>query len=301
MNVTNILITGANGQLGHEMRNVLANDQRFNAIFTDVAGDDITALDITDEAAVERAVADNDIHVIVNCAAYTAVDAAEDNEPLATRLNADAVGILAHTAKRHSARMIHISTDYVFDGRGCIPYTEEHPTNPQSAYGRTKLEGERLLFDVLGDNAVVLRTAWLYSPYGKNFVKTMLTLGKEKPALKVVFDQVGSPTCARDLASAIITVITANEWHPGIYHFSNEGVISWYDFTKAIHRLAGITTCDVQPCHSDEFPAKAHRPAYSVLDKTKFKTTFGVTVPYWLNSLEDTLNQLLTPDSKLNN
>lgn len=301
MNVTNILITGANGQLGHEMRNVLANDQRFNAIFTDVAGDDITALDITDEAAVERAVADNDIHVIVNCAAYTAVDAAEDNEPMATRLNADAVGILAHTAKRHSARMIHISTDYVFDGCGCIPYTEEHPTNPQSAYGRTKLEGERLLFDVLGDDAVVLRTAWLYSPYGKNFVKTMLTLGKEKPALKVVFDQVGSPTCARDLACAIVTVITANEWHPGIYHFSNEGVISWYDFTKAILRLAGITTCDVQPCHSDEFPAKAHRPAYSVLDKTKFKTTFGVTVPYWLNSLEDTLNQLLTPDSKLNN
>ena len=290
--MTNILITGANGQLGHEMRNVLAKEQRFNAIFTDVAGDDITLLDITDEEAVERMVADNKIAIIVNCAAYTAVDAAEDNEPLAARLNGYAVGILARVAKRHGARMVHISTDYVFDGNGCVPYTENMPTNPQSAYGRTKLDGERLLQDILGDNAVILRTAWLYSPYGKNFVKTMLALGKDKPALKVVFDQVGSPTCARDLARAIITVMSANEWHGGIYHYSNEGVISWYDFTKAIHLLAGITTCDVQPCHSDEFPAKAHRPAYSVLDKTKFKSTFDVTVPYWLDSLQDTLVEL---------
>ena len=296
MATTNILITGANGQLGHEMRNVLADDQRFNAIFTDVTGDDITLLDITDEEAVERMVADNAIAIIVNCAAYTAVDAAEDNEPLAARLNAEAVGILARVAKRHGARMVHISTDYVFDGNGCIPYTEDMPTNPQSAYGRTKLEGEHLLMDTLGDDAVILRTAWLYSPYGKNFVKTMLTLGKDKPALKVVFDQVGSPTCARDLARAIVTVMSAEQWHPGIYHYSNEGVISWYDFTLAIHRLAGITSCDVQPCHSDEFPAKAHRPAYSVLDKTKFKATFGVTVPYWLDSLEDTLHQLTTND-----
>ena len=294
MATTNILITGANGQLGHEMRNVLADDQRFNAIFTDVAGDDITLLDITDEEAVERMVADNAIAIIVNCAAYTAVDAAEDNELLAARLNAESVGILARVAKRHGARMVHISTDYVFDGNGCIPYTEDMPTNPQSAYGRTKLEGEHLLMDTLGDDAVILRTAWLYSPYGKNFVKTMLALGKDKPALKVVFDQVGSPTCARDLAQAIVTVMSADEWHDGIYHYSNEGVISWYDFTKAIHRLAGITTCDVQPCHSDEFPAKAHRPAYSVLDKTKFKSTFGVTVPYWLDSLQDTLKQLKT-------
>ena len=292
MATTNILITGANGQLGHEMRNVLADDQRFNTIFTDVAGDDITLLDITDEEAVERMVADNNIAIIVNCAAYTAVDAAEDNEPLAARLNGYAVGILARVAKRHGARMVHISTDYVFDGNGCVPYTEDMPTNPQSAYGRTKLDGERLLQDILGDNAVILRTAWLYSPYGKNFVKTMLALGKDKPALKVVFDQVGSPTCARDLARAIITVMSANDWHGGIYHYSNEGVISWYDFTKAIHRLAGITTCDVQPCHSNEFPAKAHRPAYSVLDKTKFKSTFGVTVPYWLDSLQDTLVEL---------
>ena len=299
MEVTNILITGANGQLGHEMRNVLADDQRFNAIFTDVAGDNITMLDITDEAAVERMVADNGIAIIVNCVAYTAVDAAEDNETQASRLNAEAVGILAQVAKRHGARMVHVSTDYVFDGQGCTPYTEEMATKPQSAYGRTKLDGERLLLNTLSNDAVILRTAWLYSPYGKNFVKTMLTLGKDKPALKVVFDQIGSPTCARDLAKAIVTVITADEWHPGIYHYSNEGVISWYDFTQAIHRLAGITTCDVQPCHSDEFPAKAHRPAYSVLDKTKFKTTFKVTVPYWLDSLQETLQQLSSLNSKL--
>ena len=292
MAITNILITGANGQLGHEMRHALADDKRFNAIYTDVAGDDVTLLDITDEDEVERMVGDHGIRLIVNCAAYTAVDAAEDNEAAAARLNADAVGILARVAKRHDARMVHVSTDYVFDGQACTPYAEDHPTNPQSAYGRTKLAGERLLLDTLGDGAVILRTAWLYSPYGKNFVKTMVSLGQTKPALKVVFDQVGSPTCARDLARAIVTVITASEWHPGIYHYSNEGVISWYDFTLAIHRLAGITTCDVQPCHSDEFPAKAHRPAYSVLDKTRFKTTFGTRVPYWLDSLEDTLHQL---------
>jgi len=289
-----ILITGANGQLGHEMRNVLAGNSRYHAIFTDVAGDDASMLDITDENAVERIVAENGISYIVNCAAYTAVDAAEDNEPLAARLNADAVGILARVAKHHGVRMVHVSTDYVFDGHGCIPYTEDMPTSPQSAYGRTKLDGEQQLIETLGNDAVILRTAWLYSPYGKNFVKTMLMLGKDKPSLKVVFDQVGSPTCARDLAQAIVTVISAAEWHPGIYHYSNEGVISWYDFALAIHRLAGITTCDVQPCHSDEFPAKAHRPAYSVLDKTKFKTTFGVRVPYWLDSLEDTLHHLTT-------
>ena len=292
MAITNILITGANGQLGHEMRHALADDKRLNVIYTDVAGDDVTLLDITDEDEVERMVGDHGIRLIVNCAAYTAVDAAEDDEAAAARLNADAVGILARVAKRHDARMVHVSTDYVFDGQACTPYAEDHPTNPQSAYGRTKLAGERLLLDTLGDGAVILRTAWLYSPYGKNFVKTMVTLGQTKPALKVVFDQVGSPTCARDLARAIVTVITASEWHPGIYHYSNEGVISWYDFTLAIHRLAGITTCDVQPCHSDEFPAKAHRPAYSVLDKTRFKTTFGTRVPYWLDSLEETLHQL---------
>lgn len=290
----NILITGANGQLGREMRRLLAADQRFNAVYTDVAGEDIVPLDITDEAAVEQAVSAHGIQVIVNCAAYTAVDAAEDDEALAHRLNADAVGILARVAKRHSARMVHISTDYVFDGKGCVPYTEDMPTCPQSAYGRTKLDGERQLLDSLGSDAVILRTAWLYSPHGKNFVKTMLKLGREKPALKVVFDQVGSPTCAIDLARSIVTVITAPQWHGGIYHYSNEGVISWYDFTLAIHRLAGITGCDVQPCHSNEFPARAVRPNYSVLDKSKFKATYGVTVPYWLDSLATTVKQLLS-------
>ena len=297
MDNINILITGANGQLGHEMRNVLACDQRFHAFYTDVAGDDVTRLDITDEAAVEQMVSLNAVQIIVNCVAYTAVDAAEDDEMTAARLNAEAVGILARVAKRHGARMVHVSTDYVFDGNACVPYTEEVPTNPQSAYGRTKLDGEHQLLNTLGNDAIIMRTAWLYSPNGKNFVKTMLTLGQTKPSLKVVFDQVGSPTCARDLARAIITVITADEWHPGIYHYSNEGVISWYDFTLAIHRMAGITSCDVQPCHSDEFPAKAYRPAYSVLDKTRFKTTFGVRVPYWLDSLEDTIKQLLTPNT----
>ena len=297
MAIINILITGANGQLGHEMRNVLAGDSRFNALFTDVAGQDVVMLDITDENAVQQIIKDHDIHMVVNCVAYTAVDAAEDDEPTAARLNADAVGVLARAARGHGARMVHVSTDYVFDGQGCIPYNEEMPTCPMSAYGRTKLEGERVLLETMDGDAVILRTAWLYSPYGKNFVKTMLSLGKSKPALKVVFDQVGSPTCARDLARAIVTVITADQWHPGIYHYSNEGVISWYDFTMAIHRIAGITGCDVQPCHSDEFPAKAHRPAYSVLDKTKFKTTFGVQVPYWLDSLEATINQLSTPNS----
>jgi len=298
MKAINILITGANGQLGHEMRNALNGDQRFNATYTDVAGDGIAMLDITDEAAVEQVVTANAITLIVNCVAYTAVDAAEDDEATAARLNVEAVGVLARVARRHGIKMVHVSTDYVFDGKGCIPYTEDMPVNPQSAYGRTKLDGERRLLDTLGDQAIILRTAWLYSPYGKNFVKTMLTLGQSKPALKVVFDQVGSPTCARDLARAIVTAITASEWHPGIYHYSNEGVISWYDFAIAIHRMAGITGCDVQPCHSDEFPAKAHRPAYSVLDKTKFKSTFGVTVPYWQDSLRETLLTLGFPTNK---
>ena len=295
--IINILIIGANGQLGHEMRNVLAGDQRFNATFTDVAGDDVVTLDMTDRAAVERLIKNEAIDIIVNCAAYTAVDAAEDNEKLATLINADAVGGLGQIAKLHGVRMVHISTDYVFDGQGCIPYTEGMSTNPQSVYGRTKLLGEKYLTESLGDHVIILRTAWLYSPYGKNFVKTMIALGQERTSLKVVFDQIGSPTCARDLARAIITVITADQWHGGIYHFSNEGVISWYDFALAIHRLAGITTCDVQPCHSGEFPAKAHRPAYSVLDKTKFKTTFGVRVPYWQDSLDATIKQLLTVNS----
>ena len=285
----NILVTGANGQLGRHMR-LLAPQSVHRWLFTDVE-----ELDITSRETVMDFVKDNGINIIVNCAAYTNVDKAESDEATAMRINGEAVGYMAEAVNAVGGTLIHFSTDYVFGGTMYnTPCSEDMKANPTGAYGRTKLEGERQLQEALGDDAVILRTAWLYSLYGKNFVKTMLTLGKDKPALKVVFDQVGTPTCARDLARAIVTVMTADQWHGGIYHYSNEGVISWYDFTLAIHRLAGITTCDVQPCHSDEFPAKAHRPAYSVLDKTKFKTTFGVTVPYWLDSLEATINQLRT-------
>jgi len=284
----NLLITGANGQLGNEMRNVLKNDERFDATFADIVQNeqgDTYLLDITDENAIEQCISERAIDVIVNCAAFTAVDAAEDNQALCRRLNADAVALLANAAKRHGARFIHISTDYVFDGQNCEPYAEDHPTNPQSVYGATKLEGERHLREILPDDHVIIRTAWLYSPYGKNFVKTMLELGRTKPELNVVFDQVGTPTCAHDLAEAIVQILAHDTWHAGTYHFSNEGVCSWYDFTIAIHRLAGITTCNVKPCHSDQFPAKAHRPHFSVLDKTKIKDTFGISIPHWEQSL----------------
>ncbi len=291
MNTTNILITGANGQLGHEMRNVLNGDMRFNAVFTDVAGDDILPLDITDEDAVERMVSDNAIHVIVNCAAYTAVDAAEDNEPLAARLNTDAVGILALVAKRHVARMVHISTDYVFDGKGCVPYTEDMPTSPQSAYGRTKLDGECQLLETLGDGAVILRTAWLYSPYGNNFVKTMLRLGKERQQLGVVVDQIGTPTYAHDLAQAITTIIEKGI-QPGIFNFTDEGVCSWYDFACAIHHLAGIDSCKVNPIRTEDYPTPAHRPHFSVLDKSKIKQTFGIDIPHWHDALVQCIDRL---------
>ena len=275
-----LLITGANGQLGRELRTLLDGDSRFDPTYTDVE-----ELDITSPEAVDNMVNRLTPDYIINCAAYTAVDRAEDDEATALLINARAVEILATAAARVGARMIHVSTDYVFDGNGNRPYREDDAPHPVSAYGRTKLAGEQVLQRILPEQSVILRTAWLYSPHGKNFVKTMLELGRTRDQLRVVYDQVGSPTLASDLARAIITVMTAAEWHPGIYHYTNEGAISWYDFTKAIHRLAGITTCNVQPCLSSEFPAKAHRPAYSVLDKTKFKATFGVTVPYWEEAL----------------
>lgn len=300
MNTKNILVTGANGQLGNEMYNVLHGNNNFVAFFTDVTPRDrfdVAYLDITDDIAVSQYVQENHIDCIVNCAAYTAVDAAEDNAVTARKLNTDAVGILAQAARAVNARMVQISTDYVFDGEShCTPLQEDMETRPMTVYGETKLDGENRLREILPADHIILRTAWLYSPYGKNFVKTMLNLGHTKPALKVVFDQVGTPTCAHDLALAIMTVLTAQQWHTGTYHFSNEGVISWFDFTRAIHRLAGITGCDVQPCHSDEFPAKAHRPAYSVLDKTKFKTTFHTTIPYWEPSLARTIEQILNQE-----
>lgn len=282
-----LLVTGANGQLGREMRYLLADDQRFDAIYTD-----IDELDITDAEAVNHFMGIHKFDYIVNCAAYTAVDRAEDDESTARQINGHAVRVLASAASRYNVRLIHVSTDYVFDGMANRPYREDDPTHPVSVYGLTKLEGELILQEILPEQHVILRTAWLYSAHGKNFVKTMLELGRTRSSLKVVYDQVGSPTLATDLASAIVTVLSAPQWHPGIYHYSNEGAISWYDFTKAIHRLAGITTCDVQPCLSNEFPSRAHRPSYSVFDKSKFKTTFNVTIPYWEDSLASLINNI---------
>ena len=284
-----LLITGANGQLGRELRLLLADDDRFAPVCTDVE-----ELDITQAGAVDDFVSSQRPDYIVNCAAYTAVDRSEDDEATAARLNTDAVSNLASAAARIGARMIHISTDYVFDGQSCRPYRENDATRPTSVYGRTKLGGELALLTALPGKAVVLRTAWLYSPHGKNFVKTMLSLGRERDQLQVVVDQVGNPTSATDLAQAVVTVITAQQWQPGIYHFANEGAVSWYDFTKAIHRWAGINQCDVQPCLSEDYPTRATRPHYSVLDKTKFKNTFHTTIPHWEESLKICIDRLRT-------
>ena len=275
-----ILITGANGQLGNEMR-VLSEEYPEHAYFFT----DVTELDICNEQAVMDFVKANGIHTIVNCAAYTAVDNAEDHVEFCTRLNADAVGYLAKSAEANGAEFIQISTDYVFDGTAHVPYQETDPTCPESVYGSTKLEGERNALAYCS-RAMVIRTAWLYSTFGNNFVKTMIRLGKERDSLGVIFDQIGTPTYARDLARAIFEAIRQGVV-PGVYHFSNEGVCSWYDFTKAIHRLAGIITCQVKPLHTSEYPAKAKRPHYSVLDKSKIKATYGMEVPYWMESLEE--------------
>ena len=280
-----ILITGANGQLGNEMR-VLSEEYPEHAyFFTDVA-----ELDICNEQAVMDFVKANGIHTIVNCAAYTAVDNAEDHVEFCTRLNADAVGYLAKSAEANGAEFIQISTDYVFDGTAHVPCQETDPTCPESVYGSTKLEGERNALAYCS-RAMVIRTAWLYSTFGNNFVKTMIRLGKERDSLGVIFDQIGTPTYARDLARAIFEAIRQGVV-PGVYHFSNEGVCSWYDFAKAIHRLAGITTCQVKPLHTSEYPAKAKRPYYSVLDKSKIKATYGMEVPYWMESLEECIEAL---------
>jgi dTDP-4-dehydrorhamnose reductase len=281
----NILITGANGQLGNEMRVLSAEHPEYTYFFTDVA-----ELDICDEQAVMDFVQAKGIHVIVNCAAYTAVDKAEENVELCTKLNADAVGYLAKAAEACGAEFIQISTDYVFDGTAHVPYMETAPTCPESVYGHTKLAGERKAL-TLCSRSMVIRTAWLYSTFGNNFVKTMIRLGRERDFLGVIFDQVGTPTYARDLACAIFAVICQGVV-PGIYHFSNEGVCSWYDFTKAIHRLAGISTCNVKPLHTSEYPAKAKRPHYSVLDKTKIKETYHIEIPYWMDSLQGCIEEL---------
>lgn len=275
----NILVTGANGQLGNEMRVLSAENPQHTYFFTDVQ-----ELDICDEQAVRSYVNDNEIDVVVNCAAYTAVDNAEDNPELCDRLNNIAPGYLARAAQERGAAMIQVSTDYVFDGTAHLPYTEEEPTCPNSVYGFTKLAGEQNVL-VHCERAMVIRTAWLYSIYGNNFVKTMIRLGKERDSLGVIFDQIGTPTYANDLARAIYAAINKGVVR-GIYHFSDEGVCSWYDFTVAIHRLAGITSCKVKPLHTAEYPSKAARPHYSVLDKTKIKNTFDIEIPHWEESLK---------------
>ena len=281
----NILITGANGQLGNEMQMLSEENSEYTYFFTDVA-----ELDICNKQAVMDFVRTNDINVIVNCAAYTAVDKAEENVELCTKLNADAVGYLAEAAEANQSEFIQLSTDYVFDGTAHVPYQETDPTCPNSAYGSTKLAGEQNAL-TLCSRAMVIRTAWLYSTFGNNFVKTMIRLGKERESLGVIFDQVGTPTYARDLARAIFAAICQGVV-PGVYHFSNEGVCSWYDFTKAIHRLAGITACQVKPLHTEEYPTAAKRPHYSVLDKTKIKNTYHIEIPYWMDSLQSCIAEL---------
>lgn len=284
----NILVTGANGQLGNDMR-IVSRGSKDQYIFTDVA-----ELDITDAAAVEKMVTDNKVEVIINCAAYTNVDKAEDDYDLAELLNATAVKNLATAIKQNDGTLIHISTDYVFGGtKNNTPCGEDEPANPTGVYGITKLHGEQAIEDV-GCKHMIIRTAWLYSEFGKNFVKTMLNLTATKSSLNVVFDQVGSPTYAYDLAQAIFTIVENRKYEgtDGIYHYSNEGVCSWYDFTKMIAEYAGHTACDIQPCHSNEFPSKVVRPSYSVLDKTKIKNTFGIQIPYWTDSLKRCLAEL---------
>lgn len=301
----NILVTGANGQLGNEMR-IVSRCSQDRYIFTDVVemeGLETTKLDITDLDAIREMVKANDVNVIVNCAAYTNVDAAETNQALAELLNAIAPENLAIAMKEVNGLLVHISTDYVFGGDPYnTPCKEDQKGTPTGVYGLTKLHGEQAI-EKVGCNAVILRTAWLYSEFGKNFVKTMLNLTATKPQLKVVFDQVGTPTYARDLADAILVVVEEYKKESltlnpepftknGIYHFSNEGVCSWFDFTKVIAEYAGNTACDIQPCHSNEFPSPVKRPAFSVLDKTKIKETFGITISYWTDSLKTCIKNL---------
>jgi len=278
----NILITGANGQLGTEMRNLSVEHPSHQYFFTDVA-----ELDITSREAVRDFVQTHAIDLIVNCAAYTNVDRAEEDETTALTINADAVRNLGQACPK----IIHVSTDYVFSGDEHCPCRESDPVAPRTAYGRTKLAGEQALLEVCPE-AIIFRTAWLYSPYGNNFVKTMLRLGREKECLSVVFDQIGTPTYAQDLARAIYAAIECDTWHAGIYHYTNEGVCSWFDFTVAILRAAGITT-PVLPILSEAYAYKTPRPHYSVLDKSKVKATFGIAIPYWTDSLNRCLEQLL--------
>lgn len=280
----NILVTGAQGQLGHALRRVSGGSGN-EWYFSDVlAGEDVVKLDMTDKEGVEAFVLEKDIKVIINCAAYTNVEKAEDDEGFAYKLNAEGPAVLAAAAVRNDALLIHVSTDYVFDGKGYIPYREDMQTAPVSAYGRTKLAGEEAVA-ASGCRYMIFRTAWLYYDEGKNFVEKMLELTASRPMVKVVFDQVGTPTYALDLAELIYLIVEDNLYSvSGIWHYSNEGVCSWYDFAREICYMAGHL-CDVQPCRTEEFPTKAARPHFSVLDKTKVKVDFGVEIPHWKDSL----------------
>ena len=281
----NILLTGCNGQLGNEIQ-LLEKDYGQHRFFNT----DVAELDITNQLAVADFVGRNGIDGIINCAAYTAVDKAEDNKELCTTLNTVAPAYLAAAVEKRGGWIVQVSTDYVFNGKARKPYMETDTPSPDSVYGSTKLAGE-LGVQKFCKRAMVIRTAWLYSTFGNNFVKTMIRLGKERAELGVVFDQIGTPTYAGDLAKAIMTAVEKGI-KPGVYHFSNEGVISWYDFTKAIHRIAGITTCKVRPIHTSEYPTPANRPHFSVLDKTKIKETYDMEIPYWEESLHKCIERL---------
>ena len=281
-----ILVTGANGQLGRELRNVLESEIPGKTIYTDIA-----ELDLTDAKGVDDFFKKNDISHVVNCAAYTAVDKAEEEKLECAAININAVKNLANAADAIGAKIIHISTDYVFDGTAHRPYKESDKVNPISQYGTTKRKGETALL-ALAPESIIIRTSWLYSPYGNNFVKTMLRLGAEQSKIKVVSDQIGTPTYALDLARAIYMVLMSHQWVEGIFHFSNEGVCSWYDFAKSIHRIAGIDKCEIKPIPTEEYPTAASRPFYSVLDKTRIKATYGVKAPYWEDSLIECIKRI---------
>lgn len=291
-----VLVTGANGQLGSEMR-LVAAESKDRYIFTDVVelpGVETVKLDITDLEAVRAIVKENDVKAIVNCAAYTNVDKAEEDQEFCALLNAKAPENLAVAMNEVNGLLVHVSTDYVFGGDPYnTPCREDQKGTPTGVYGLTKLQGEQAI-EASGCHHVIIRTAWLYSEFGKNFVKTMLMLTSTKPQLSVVFDQTGTPTYALDLAEAIYDIVENRKYegNDGVYHFSNEGVCSWFDFTKMIAEYAGNTACEIKPCHSDEFPSKVKRPAYSVLDKTKIKNTFGISIPYWTDSLKKCIKNL---------
>ena len=277
--MTTILITGSHGQLGNEVQQAAKHFPAFKFIYTDVED-----LDICDKVALNAFVKANAVNVIVNCAAYTAVDKAEDDVDLCYKINAEAVRNIGEVANQNGLKVIHVSTDYVFDGTNYVPYSEDQAVSPNTVYGKSKLAGEQALMETC-NQSVILRTAWLYSSFGNNFVKTMIRLGKEKDFIPVIFDQIGSPTYAADLADTILKILSHETFVPGLYHFSDEGVCSWYDFTKTIHRIAGIT-CDVRPIETKDYPARTPRPHYSVLNKAKIKSIYGIIIPHWEESLE---------------